>query len=66
MCVLVAQSCPTLVTPWTVVCQAPLSMDFSRIFQTSWSVLPFLSPGDLPHPEIEPGSTHTVGRFFTV
>ena len=24
----VAQSCPTLVTRWTVACQAPLSMDF--------------------------------------
>ena len=29
MCVLVAQSCPTLCAPWTVVHQAPLSMDFS-------------------------------------
>ena len=27
---LVAKSCPTLVTPWTVACQAPLSMGFSR------------------------------------
>ena len=27
---LVAKSCLTLVTPWTVVCQAPLSMGFSR------------------------------------
>ena len=27
MCVLVTQSCPT---PWTVVYQAPLSMEFSR------------------------------------
>ena len=26
----VAKSCPTLATQWTVVCQAPLSMDFSR------------------------------------
>ena len=26
---LVTKSCPTLVTPWTVVCQAPLSMGFS-------------------------------------
>ena len=25
----------TLVTPWTVVCQAPLSMEFSR--QEYWS-----------------------------
>ena len=26
----VSQSCPTLVTPWTIACQAPLSMEFSR------------------------------------
>ena len=27
---LVTQSCPTLVTPWTVALQAPLSMGFPR------------------------------------
>ena len=27
---LVAKSCPNLVTPWIVACQAPLSMGFSR------------------------------------
>ena len=32
-------------TPWTVVCQAPLSMGFCR--QAYWSWLPFPSPGDL-------------------
>ena len=48
------QSCPTLVTPWTVACQAPLSMEFSR--QEYWSGLPFPSPGDLPDPGIEPRS----------
>ena len=42
------------VTPWTVACQAPLSMGFSR--QEYWSGLQFPSPGDLPNPEIEPGS----------
>ena len=42
------------VTLWTVACQAPLSMGFSR--QEYWSGLPFPSPGDLPNPEIEPGS----------
>ena len=52
--VLVAQSCPTLETPWTVAHQAPLSMGFSR--QEYWSGLPFPSPEDLPHPGIEPGS----------
>ena len=48
------QSCPTLCDPWTVACQAPLSMGFSR--QEHWSGLPFPSPGDLPDPGIEHGS----------
>ena len=50
-------------TPWTVTCQAPLSMEFSR--QEYWSRLPFPSPGDLPHPGIEPTSPALAGRFFT-
>ena len=50
---LVAKTCPTLATPWTVAGQAPLSMEFSR--QEYWGGLPFPSPGDLPDPEIEPG-----------
>ena len=49
---LVAQSCPTLATPWTVAHQAPLSMGFST--QGFWSGLPFSSPGDPPNPGIEP------------
>ena len=41
-------------TPWTVSPQTPVSMEFSR--QEYWSGLPFLSPGDLPNPEIKPWS----------
>ena len=41
-------------TPWTLFCQAPLSMGFSR--QEYWSGLPFSTPGDLPNPGIEPAS----------
>ena len=44
-------------TPWTVACQDPLSMGFSR--QAYWSGLPCLFPGHLPDPGIEltsPGS----------
>ena len=41
------------VTPWTVACQAPLSMGFSR--QEYSSGLPFPSPGDLLNSGIEPG-----------
>ena len=40
--------------PMTVACQASLFMGFLR--QENWSGLPFLSPGDLPNPGIEPGS----------
>ena len=54
VCVLVAQSCPTLCDPGTVAYQAPLSMGFPR--QEYWSGLLFPSPGDLPYPGIEPGS----------
>ena len=43
------------VTPWTVAYQAPPSIGFSR--QEYWSGLPFPSPGDLPNPGIEPGSS---------
>ena len=52
--VLVAKSCPTLVTPWTVAHQAPLSMGF--YWQEYWSGLPFPSPRNLPDPGIEPWS----------
>ena len=48
------QSCLTLVTPWTVACQATMSMEFSR--QEYWSELPFPSPEDLPELGIEPRS----------
>ena len=40
--------------PWTVVYQAPQSMEFSR--QEYWSGLPFPPPGYLPNPGIEPRS----------
>ena len=36
------------VIPWTVACQAPLSMGFS--WQEYWSGLPFPPPGSLPVP----------------
>ena len=42
------------VTPWTVACQAPRSMRFSR--WEYWSGLLFPFPGDLPSWGIEPGS----------
>ena len=49
-------------TPWTVACQAPLSMESSR--QEYWSGLPFPSPGDLPDSGIKPASPALAGRFL--
>ena len=49
-CCLVTQS----VTSWTVTCQVPLSLWFSR--QEYRSGLLFPSPGGLPDPRIEPTS----------
>ena len=60
----VCSSCVQLfVTPWTVACQAPLSMGFPR--QECWSGLPFPSLGDLPDPRIKPVSPALAGGFFT-
>ena len=59
-------SCAWLsVTPWTVAYKATLSIGFSR--QAYWNGLPFPSPGDLPHPGIEPRSPALqAGRHFTI
>ena len=51
-------------TPWTVAYQPSPSMGFSR--QEYWSGLPFPSPGGLPDPGIEPGSTRIEGRRFNL
>ena len=51
-------------TVWTVACQAPLLMEFSR--KEYRSELPLPSPGHLPNPGIKPGSPTLVGIFFTV
>ena len=59
---LVAKPSLTLLTPWTVAYQTPLSMEFSK--QEYWSGLPFPSPGDLPDPGIEPAS-RVSGGFST-
>ena len=53
-------------TPWTVACQAPLSMEFSR--REYWNGLQFHSPGDLADLETEHVSFMSpalAGRFFT-
>ena len=61
----VAKQCPTLYN--TMDCSPGSSVHgISR--QEYWSKLPFLSPGDLPAPEIQPsslGSPAIAGGFFT-
>ena len=53
------------VTPWTVACQAPLSIGFSS--QEYWSGLSGPPPGDLPDPGMEPTPVFSPAlacRFF--
>ena len=53
-------------TLWTIACEAPLSMGFSR--QEYWSGLPCPPPENLPDPRVEPASLLSpalAGRFFT-
>ena len=51
-----------LATPWTVICQAPLPMGFSR--QEYQSGFPFPSAGDLADPGIEPGLPHCRQKLY--
>ena len=51
--------------PWTLACQAPLSVGLPR--QEYWRGLPFPSPGDLTDPRIKPESPVSpalAGEFF--
>ena len=50
-------------TPWTVVRQAPPSMEFSR--QEHWRRLPFPSPGIFPTRD-RTGISCIAGRFITI
>ena len=53
-------------TLWTLACQAPLPMGFSR--QEYWSGLLCHPPENLPHQGIKPASLifpALKGRFFT-
>ena len=45
---LVIEACPTLETPWTVACQAPVSLGFSR---------------GSSHPGIKPRSCKCIGNY---
>ena len=66
MCAFLLSPVRLFATLWTVACQAPLSMGFSR--QEHWSGLPCPLPGDLPEPGIEPTSLMSpelAGGCFT-
>ena len=54
MCVCVLSCVHLFATPWTMACQAPLSVGFPR--QEYWSGLPCFPPGDLPDPGTEPAA----------
>ena len=52
--------------PWSIACQAHLSLEFSR--QGNWSGLTFSPPGDLSDPGIKPASSVSpalADRLFT-
>ena len=50
--------------PWTVACQAPLSVGVSR--QEYWSGLPFPNQGNLPNPGDRTSVSCIAGRRFTL
>ena len=52
------------VIPWSVSCQAPLSMGLSR--QEHSGGLLFPPPGDLPNPGIKPAFPTRAGTFCTI
>ena len=55
-CVSLSVMSDSFETLWTIACQAPLSMEFSR--EEYWSELPFPSPGELPDPGSNLGLLH--------
>ena len=60
VCTRILSHVQLLVTPWTVACQAPLPMEFSR--QEYWNGLLFPTPEDLPEPRDQ---TCLLGIFCT-
>ena len=58
--------CCSVVTPWTIARQAPLSVELAQ--QEYWSGLPFPPPGELSHPGTEstsPTASVLAARFFS-
>ena len=63
LCTCVLSRVWLFVTPWTISCQDPLSMEFSR--REYLSELPFPPPGDLPNSGTEFASPELTYGFFT-
>ena len=55
---LVAKSCPAIATPWTVACQSPLSMGFSRQLHSTGVGCHFLLQGIFPPQKSSLGLLH--------
>ena len=64
LCGCVPSHVQSFVAPWTIDCQVPLSIEFSR--QEYWNGLLFLPPGAVPNPGIELVSAALAGRFLTI
>ena len=62
-CCLVAKSCLTLCNPMDSSLPGSSVPGISQARILEWGAIP--SPGDLPHPWIEPASPALAGRFFT-
>ena len=60
---LVTKSCPTLATPCTVACQAPLSVGFSRQEYLEWVANSFSRGSSQPRNQTQVFCT--ADRFFT-
>ena len=60
---LVTKSCPTLAIPWTVACQAPLPMGFSRQEYWKWVAISFSRRSSQLRDRIQVSCI--AGRFFT-
>ena len=63
MCAKSLQLYLTLWDLWSIACQAPLSIGFSR--QEYWDGLPCPPPGSLPNPGVKPRSPALTCGFFT-
>ena len=60
----VTQLCPTVWDRWTVACQAPLSMEFSKARILKWVTIPFFRGSSQPRDQTQ--VSHIVGGFFTI